>query len=53
MATDMQNKVLHVIFDLGDGLWPGGRYLARHCVQVARGRDLVRPGVRLELVRAG
>ena len=50
MAADVQNKALHVIFDLDDGLWAGDRYLARHCVQVARGRDLVRPGVRIELV---
>ena len=50
MATDMKNTILHVIFDLDDGRWPGGRYLARQCMQVARGRDFVRPGVRLELV---
>ena len=25
VATNMKNKVLHVIFDLDDGRWPGGR----------------------------
>jgi len=49
----MKNKVLHVIFDLDDGRWPSGRKLARPCMQVARGRDLVRPSVRLGMLRAG
>ena len=53
MATNMKNKVLHVIFDLDDGRWPSGRKLARPCMQVARGRDLVRPSVRLGMLRAG
>jgi len=25
VETSMKNKVLHVIFDLDDGRWPGGR----------------------------
>ena len=53
VATDMKNTVLKVIFDLNDGRRAGGRYLARQCMQVARGRDFVRPGLRLGLVHAG
>ena len=50
VATNMKNTVLKVIFDMDDGRRAGGRYLARQCMRVARGRDVVRTGVRLELV---